>query len=176
MKLTTVRPTRQTAAVLLAAVAAISTPGSANADATTTPGSVQGVVDGYLRAHPGGKQTSDRDISYADGTFIVTVARPDAITLAAADCPSGWYCFYDGINYTYPRGRLSSCGWQDLATWGWRNRIESAHYNMSSGTVAFLHENGATDTRLFTVGTSSRTLANAGTNSNRADYVSRTGC
>lgn len=137
----------------------------------------EAAVAAYLRTNPGGVPIGGRDIAYSDGTFIVTVSRgPATKALAAADCPSGWYCFYDGPAYTYPRGRLSSCGWQDLGAWGWRNRIESAHYNMSSGTVAYLNENGSADTVLFTTSASNRYLANAGTSSNKADYVSRSGC
>ncbi|WP_169789931.1 peptidase inhibitor family I36 protein [Actinoplanes subtropicus] len=146
--------------------------GTSAAGATTDD---QAKIDAWLHQHPGGTQIGARDLSYAGGALIVTLAR-DPNVRAAADCPSGWFCFYDGVNYTYPRGKLSSCGWQNLATWAWQNRIESVHYNMSTGTVAFLNETGTTDTVLFTAGTNHRTIADVGTNRNKADYVSRTGC
>jgi hypothetical protein len=150
---------------------------SGPAAAAITPDRDTAAVAAYLRAHPGGVRIGDRDIAYGGGTFIVTVSRaPGVQALDSPDCPSGWFCFYDGVDFTYPRGRLSSCGWQDLGTWGWRNRTESAHYNLSAGTVGFLNEAGTTDTVLFTVGASNRTLANVGTAANKADYVSRTGC
>lgn len=51
-------------------------------------------------------------------TFVVTYALPSStgpISVAASpDCPTGWFCFYDGAAYVYPRGRLSSCGFQGV--------------------------------------------------------------
>lgn len=41
------------------------------------------------------------------------------------DCPATWFCFYDGTNYGYPRGKQRDCGWQDLKTWGWNDRTSS---------------------------------------------------
>lgn len=58
-----------------------------------------------------------------------------ARTLSAAgvaDCPSGWFCFYDGDNFGYPRGKLSDCRWQDLGVYGWNDRTNSVHNNTSS--------------------------------------------
>jgi hypothetical protein len=159
-------------------VAQAATASSATASSRQSPELVRSAdqtkVDAYLAGHPGGVQTGPRDISYG-GALIVTVSR-DISAAAVADCPSGWFCFYDTVSYGYPRGRLSSCGFQDLGTWGWRNRVESVHYNMSSGTVAFLNEAGATDTVLFTAGTTRRTIADVNPNRNKADYVSRSGC
>ncbi len=129
----------------------------------------------YLAAHPGGTQINAREISYNDGALIVTVSR-DVGTLAAPDCPSGFFCFYDGVNYTYPRGKLSGCGWQDLGTWGWRNRVASVDYDMREGTVGFLNEAGSSDTLLFSVGTSRRSIPDVYPNRDKADYVSRTNC
>lgn len=145
-------------------------------DALTASGDTQAKVDAYLAAHRGGVQINSREISYGADALIITVVPETTALLAAADCPSGWFCFYEGVSYTYPRGRLSSCGWQNLATWGWANRVESVHYMMSAGTVAFLNEAGATDSVLFTVSTSKRAIADVGSSRNRADYVSRTGC
>ncbi|MET8251417.1 DUF6082 family protein [Micromonospora sp. NPDC005197] len=78
-------------------------------------------------------------------------------TLVAADCPSGWYCFYEWPNYGYPRGRLSDCGRQSLATWQWQFRVESAHYNLGSGSVSFYYY----DTRLFDIGAANRVRGDA---------------
>ncbi|WIN00089.1 peptidase inhibitor family I36 protein [Actinoplanes oblitus] len=165
----------QTAALITTCVLAATL--SAQPAAAYPADTTRAAMAAYLHEHPGGTPISDRDIAYGGGTFIVTVTRAQAgHALAAADCPSGWFCFYDGVNYTYPRGRLSSCGWQDLGTWGWRNRTESVHYNMSSGTVGFLNEAGSVDTVLFTAGTTRRTIADVNPYRNQADYVSRTNC
>jgi hypothetical protein len=142
--------------------------------ATGTPARADGSRDevlAYMAAHPGGERIGDSDISYGGGVFIVTVVQTRA--LAGPDCPSGWYCFYDGVNYTYPRGRLSDCGFQRLSTWSWQNRVESAHYNLATGSVVFIDETGSTDTTLFTIGVSRRTVADVGSARNRADYVFR---
>lgn len=67
---------------------------------------LQAKVDAYLKANPGGVQIGPADIAYSGGKFVVTVARAD-FAAGSPDCPSGWFCFYDGPNYTYPRGKLS---------------------------------------------------------------------
>jgi hypothetical protein len=85
-----------------------------------------------LRLAPGGVRTGPTQITYGGGRFVVDFAASTGVALAAADCPRYWVCFYDGTNYGYPRGRLQDCGQQDLATWGWRNRINSAHDNQGA--------------------------------------------
>ncbi|MFI9639406.1 hypothetical protein ACIG87_04945 [Micromonospora sp. NPDC051925] len=123
----------------------------------------------YLAAHPGGTVINDNEVSYGDGAFVVTLRAPVRAN-AVADCPLGWYCFYDRPQFGYPRGKLSSCGRQNLATWDWQFRIESAHYNMGSGSVTFYYY----DTRLFSIGAGDRTRTDASPNRNWANYVSRT--
>jgi hypothetical protein len=90
----------------------------------TTAAQLQRQIDLQLSIAPGGVRTAANEVSYDGGKFVVTYAKPGA-TLAAADCPSGWYCFYDNTNWGYPRGRLSDCGWQDLGAYGWNDRTES---------------------------------------------------
>lgn len=153
-----------TTLLMLTTGAAIAVPA---ADST-----VQAKVDAWLAAYPGGRQISATDIAYDGGRFVVSLAPAGGLISAEPDCTAGWFCFYDGVNFTYPRGRLSDCGLQDLARWGWRNRTESAHYNMSTGSTAFIND-AATDTVLFTIGTSRRTIADVGSARNRADLVYR---
>jgi hypothetical protein len=128
----------------------------------------QDAVTAYLEAHPGGTRTGPDEISYDNGTFIVTVKAPKN-ALGGPDCPSGWFCFYDRTYYGYPRGRLSDCGWQDLAEWGWEFRTESVHYNMSSGSVRFYYY----ATELFRAGTGRRTLPDVSPDRNWANLVRR---
>jgi hypothetical protein len=163
-------PTRRRVLAPLAALGLILALAAA-VPALTRAAQIQRQVIAYLTSHPGGRQINPTDISYGNGAFIVSVVR--LAPLAAPDCPSGWFCFYDGINYGYPRGKLSSCGFQDLGTWGWRNRTESVHYNMSTGSVTFINETGTTDTSLFSVSTSRRTIADVSPYRNQADYVYR---
>jgi Peptidase inhibitor family I36 len=125
--------------LMVAAIVGLAT-APANAEAVATPSraqileqlqrpatnmqELQQQIDLQLKLAPGGKQTSVNEVSYDGGRFVVTYALPNAIT-GYPDCPSGWFCFYDGYNWGYPRGRLSSCGWQDLAWWGWNDRTNS---------------------------------------------------
>ncbi|WP_344055000.1 peptidase inhibitor family I36 protein, partial [Planotetraspora silvatica] len=104
-----------------------------------------------MKIAPGGKQTSLNEVSYDNGKFVVTYALPgQQVALGVADCPSGWFCFYDNINFGYPRGKLSSCGTQDLATWGWRNRISSVD-NSTTNSVEYWADASPFGTRyLFT--------------------------
>ncbi|MET8372562.1 peptidase inhibitor family I36 protein [Micromonospora profundi] len=139
-----------------------------------TPGPAGVTVDSgqemaaYLAAHPGGKAINDNEISYDGGAFVVSLRRPIG-TLAAADCPSGWFCFYEWPNYGYPRGRLADCGRQSLATWQWQFRVESAHYNLGSGTVSFYYY----DSRLFDIGAGNRVRSDASPYRNWPNYVER---
>jgi len=145
--------------LLLLAVTAVAHPGASEPD----PASV------YLAAHPGGTKLNHNEVGY--GPLVVTVTRPRAT--AVADCPAGWFCFYAGINYTYPRGKLSACGHQNLADYGWTNRIDSVYYDMQNGKVTFYND-GAVDTALFTVSTATRSDADVSPNRDKADYVYRT--
>ncbi|WP_327007994.1 peptidase inhibitor family I36 protein [Dactylosporangium sp. NBC_01737] len=105
----TIRVLRTTAAILaLTGVA----PAAAPTPAVAAPGDgpSQHLVDAYLAEHPGGVQTGPSDISYGGGRFVVTVARP-ATSLAGADCPSGWFCFYNKINFgTRAAGSATAAG------------------------------------------------------------------
>jgi ABC-type glycerol-3-phosphate transport system substrate-binding protein len=172
------RPARRNvSAALILALLLVGAPGAAHAGPSGDPASadpIEQLIEAYLAAHPGGVRINETELAYDGGTFIVGVAPSTGVAMfAAPDCPNGWYCFYDGTNYAYPRGRLSDCGWQDLGNWGWRNRIESAHYNLSYGNTTFLDETGATDTKLFVISTSARTIADVSPHRNRADYVYR---
>jgi len=84
-----------------------------------------------LRLAPGGTQTSVNEVSYDGGKFVVTYALPNTIT-GSPDCPGGWFCFYDNNNWGYPRGKLSSCGWQDLGQYGWSDRTQSLDSSIGS--------------------------------------------
>jgi hypothetical protein len=153
--------------VLSALLAVLSAPVPALA-ATTTRADRQREVTAYLAAHPGGTVVNDNEISYQGGRFVVNLRRT-ARTDGTADCPWGWYCFYEWPDFGYPRGRLSSCGWQNLATWSWQYRVESAHYNLGSGYVSFYYY----DTRLFDVGAGNRVRSDAAPYRNWANYVYR---
>jgi hypothetical protein len=151
-------------AVLLATLLTLPA-GTNTAARATDPASV------YLAAHPGGTKLNHNEVGY--GPLIVTVTHPRATTTAVADCPAGWFCFYAGTNYTYPRGKLSSCGHQNLADYGWTNRIDSVYYDMQNGKVTFYND-ASVDTALFTVSTATRGDADVSPNRDKADYVYRT--
>jgi hypothetical protein len=144
------------------------------ASAAAQPSSTQPAVAAYLAAHPGGRQISPSDIAYANGAFIVTVVRA-AGAKAAADCPRNWFCFYDRVNFGYPRGRLSSCGWQDLGKYGWQNRTEAVHVNLPS-KVSFLYHGSAADhsadSTAFSIGPF-KSDSDVGSARNRTDHVYR---
>jgi hypothetical protein len=134
---------------------------------------VQVQIDAHLAAYPGGTQISPTEISYGGGAFIMTFERPKISIEGSPDCPRGWFCFYDYVNYGYPRGKLSDCGKQDLGTWGWRNRTESVHHNQSSGSVVFIDLRGGLEYYMFSVSPSKRTIGDVYGFRNLADLVLR---
>lgn len=149
-------------AVLLAAAAA------PPAVAAPPGGDRFAFVRDYLSTHPGGAMLNDNEVSYQGGEFVVTLRGPIG-TQGTADCPAGWYCFYESPNFGYPRGRLADCGRQGLFTWSWQYRVESAHYNIVHGSAAFYYY----DTRLFEVGAGNRVRSDAAPYRNWANYVVR---
>jgi hypothetical protein len=160
-------------AVTIVAALLISLLGPAPARADNA---VQRSIDAQLAAYPGGKQINATEVAYANGAFIITFARPVGVSATSSDCPSGWFCFYDHVSFGYPRGRLSDCGWQDLAWWGWQNRTESVAYNLSVGSTVFLGHGGTDhsgDYRVFEVGTANRAIADVAPSRNDADHVYR---
>ncbi|MGI5183061.1 peptidase inhibitor family I36 protein [Dactylosporangium sp. CA-152071] len=149
------------------AVVAITTTAAPAAAAPVTAGAAS-----YLAEHPGGTVVGANEISYDGGRFVVTLAPPAPSPEhvdAYVDCPSGWFCFYDRADFGYPRGKLSSCGWQSLATYGWQDRVESAYYNLSRGSVQFFDYG----TGLFSVGVGYRSIDFVGGATNRATDVYR---
>lgn len=94
-------------------------------------------------------------------------------TQAVADCPAGWFCFYDKPNYGGHRGKLSACGYQDLAAFGWKNRIESVYYDLRNGKVTFYND-AAVDLALFTVSVAAPGDTDVNPHRDKADYVYRT--
>lgn len=133
---------------------------------------VQGRVDRYLAANPGGEQTGPAEISYNRGAVVITVAGPGP-SLKASDCPSGWVCFYDSPQFGYARGKVSSCGWQSLDTFDWQHRIESAQFNRDVGAATFFARDPLTghNEPLFTLSPAAPALPDVGTARNRADAV-----
>ncbi|MFI5835017.1 hypothetical protein ACIA5A_15230 [Micromonospora sp. NPDC051300] len=149
------------AAVLGGALIAVAAPAPAVAAAHRE-------LTDYLAAHPGGVPVDANEISYGDGALLVTLRAPVGVH-ALADCPRGWFCFYDRPDFGYPRGKLSDCGRQNLATWQWQFRIGSAHYNMSSGKATFSYN----DTALFTVGVTNPVRTDAAPWRDWANFVTR---
>lgn len=160
------RPTAAIATVCALLLVLAGTPAAGAAPATPA---TSARVSAYLSAHPGGQPLNDNEISYGDGALIVTLTAPTA-ALGTPDCPSGWFCFYEYPGYGYPRGKLSSCGVQELSTWDWEFRVESAHFMRPSGRVAFLYYG----TTLFEIGAGNRTRADAYPYRNLATRVRHT--
>ncbi|MEV4513721.1 peptidase inhibitor family I36 protein [Dactylosporangium sp. NPDC049525] len=148
----------------------------------TTAAQLQRKIDLQLKLAPGGTQISANEVSYNNGQFVVTYALPNSIQAvqAAADCPSNWFCFYDGANFTYPRGKLSSCGWQDLGAYGWADRTSSVdngsgsqiifinHYDQGNPNNGHIH-----DVELFRVNNWSQKSTLPSTADDAANHVNR---
>jgi hypothetical protein len=133
-------------AVAMTAVAMTALLGSAPAQAAAPASSLEAQVAAQLAKAPGGVRTAVNELTYDGGAFVVTFAMPGTAKAVQGvpDCPAGEFCFYDGANYTYPRGRLWACGWQDLAGYGWSDRVESVD-NSTGNTVHYINHYDAGD-------------------------------
>jgi len=136
--------------------------------AAPAPARAGSAVEAYLAKHPGGTAIGDNEISYDGGRFVVTLTKP-ATAAAVVDCPAGWFCFYDRPAFGYPRGRLSDCGWQSLIPYGWQDRVESAYYNLSRGSVEFRDYGWP----IFTISAAARADTDVSPYRNRATEVYR---
>lgn len=132
-----------------------------------------------LKVAPGGRQTSRNEVSYNSGKFVVTYALPGQSVLAAPDCPSGWFCFYDGATFGYPRGKLSDCGWQDLDDYGWSDRTSSVH-NRTGNKVDYINHrdygnpaNGHRYDYVLFTNNAGQSISGLGGDNNLADHVNR---
>jgi hypothetical protein len=146
-------------------------------------------INAHLKRAPGGEQISKNQISYLGGRFIMTFALPgqtegtdptrvasDDNSILSSRCGRGWFCFFDGVNFTYPRGQLSDCGWQDLQDFGWSDRTESAAQNLAYGWVEYQnHTSGGhgNDVHLFHTDTLWDEDSNVAPYRNMADHVWR---
>src|SRR5262249_51077059 len=137
-------------------------PGAASLARTT--------ITGYLATHPGATPFGDNEVAYLGGAVVVTRNQTSG-TPAGADCPAGWFCFYDRANFGYPRGRLSGCGYHDLGAWFWRTRIGSVHNNTSTAVVFYDGIRGAARW-LFTAGPG-EARSSVAPHQNQADFVIR---
>jgi hypothetical protein len=140
---------------------------------------LQAQIDAHLARAPGGVQINENEISYDGGRFIMTFAKPgqqvgtDPTVQASSDCTFAWYCFYDGINFTYPRGRFSDCGWQDMSAWGWHDRTESVAQNLLGTWIQYLnHTTGGhgNDVHLFFTDTLFEEIPDVAPYRNMADH------
>lgn len=150
---------------------------------------LQAQVDAHLERAPGGEQISKNEISYLGGKFIITFALPGqtdgtdptraasgSYSMLSNRCTLGWFCFFDGVNFTYPRGQLSDCGFQDLQDFGWSDRTESVAQNLADDWVSYRnHTSGGhgNDVLLFWTDTLWDEDSDVSPYRNMADHVNR---
>lgn len=117
-----------------------------------------------LNEHPDGVQISQDQIAWNNGKIILTVpSEPqssiqganDLSPLASVDgCPSGWYCFYQDINFNAGtsgrRLQFQDCGTgasggllQKLSDYGFANQTSSWVVNRSLSVVDVFDSGGA---------------------------------
>ena len=84
-------------------------------------------------AAPGGSLTT-----FSDGVQLFTPASPDSVS----DCPSGYFCLWEDINFSNRRLQFASTGyWQSLEPYGFLDKASSFYNNR--GNVSYI--NGHTD-------------------------------
>lgn len=110
------------AAVTVGTAAALA--GTAAADPAASP--LQDQVNAQLRAYPGGVQTAPNAISYRGGRVVLTFPASTEARAAADPCTAGWYCFYDGPDFTGRKLSFRDCGGnQSLTDYGFGNKTSS---------------------------------------------------
>jgi peptidase inhibitor family I36 len=109
--------------------------------------SVQSQIAQLLHAHPGGVQISPTQIAWHGGSVVLTLSAAGSRTVTPNTtwhgCPSGWYCFYQNIDFNQnTSGRMLQ--FQDctpggtiqyFSTYGFRNETSSWVVNRSLNFV-----------------------------------------
>jgi Peptidase inhibitor family I36 len=62
---------------------------------------------------------------------------------ALSDCQSGWFCLWDGKNFTGRRLQFNHEYWDNLTPYGFNDKTSSIYNRQSSGDTAGLGENDA---------------------------------
>lgn len=120
------------AAAVGALVAAGAGPAAAGAGPAAAASPLQQQIDQQSRLTPGGTQISSNQIAWRNGTVIMTFSQGGVGTLAASDCPAGWFCFWQDADFLNRRLQFLDCGQQDLADYGFRNQTTSWRNRTSS--------------------------------------------
>ncbi len=101
--------------------------------------SLQGQMQRILAEHPGGRQISDHQVAWNNGSVVLTLpaSGQDARAAAASvhNCPAGWFCFYADLNWGGRKLQFSDCSpggvTQYLTDYGFGNQTSSWVVNRS---------------------------------------------
>lgn len=154
-----IKKTAVAAALFASAVMALAaaTPAAATTAPASTP--MQQRVNSALAAEPGGVQTAWNEVSWADGTIVLTLA-PLAPTFAVAaqvsNCASGKFCAYSAVGYGGNKLTFSTCT-SNLSVAGLQAPVRSIANSRTSGTVTAY--NGSSPVLTVAAGTGKNTLA-----------------
>jgi hypothetical protein len=133
---------------------------------------LQAQIDLQLRIAPGGEQTDLNEVSYRGAKFIVSYPMPGESISGWPDCPLYWFCFYDHPTWGKPRGQLSDCGWQDLNTFGWSDRVESYDHSLVGSNVTYTnHTSGGHGRDVPLWSAAAGTVSDTVPHPNKADHV-----
>jgi hypothetical protein len=128
-------------ALSVAAALAVGAPASAapskSADllskTATSAAELDQQISEYLKLHPGGTKIAKNQVSHHDGNVITTFPDPTAVkALAGPNCPDGWFCAYDGRNYTGVRKQYTAYYFTDMGLDLFNDRAESLHNNTNT--------------------------------------------
>lgn len=123
----------------LLSVGMMSSPAQAAPAASGQAATVQAMLDDLVAANPGAEKISDNTVRLANGVEA-TAKAPDA----APSCPYTYLCIYDLPNFRGYHLDFYKCGFVNIGTLGWSDRIQSYENDQTPGTVSiFMNWNGS---------------------------------
>lgn len=142
------------------------------AENNSTQVGIQSKIDAILAASPGAQQISESEVSWHDGTVVLSFpssAAPQATF--PYQCPKGWYCFYQHENFGGRMLKFSACSssgeTQSLADYGFAKQTTSWVNNNRNRTLVDVYDQSG---NLLWWETTGRSSSNVGAADNDKAY------
>ncbi|MCM3656214.1 hypothetical protein M3147_03005 [Agromyces mediolanus] len=107
------------AAAALIVAGAVLAPVPALAATSPDEPDLQQQIDAVLAEFPGGTQTAPNEVSWQDGTVVLTLANDEQVAArSVGSCATGTHCVYSGSGLSGSKLTFSTCSTQSVAPLG----------------------------------------------------------
>jgi hypothetical protein len=161
---------------------------TANVETIPWKGTPRPEIAQLLREHPGGVQINEDQIAWNDGNVVLSIPSSpppqsqdesssvdaDISINAASDCPAGWFCLWQDINFTNRRLQFRDANCQNLTNFGF-NDLASSWFNRNGGAYRVYRNIGCAGL-LFTAPSGAQSSNVGPVNNDQASSICRGLC